>query len=226
MTWSPLWEDVFQAKEWGRYPPLALVRFIAQNYYNVPDRSQTRVLELGCGPGANIWYMAREGLTVSGIDGSPSAIEIAEKRLTEEGGLSADLIVGDINHIDTLYEAESFDAVVDVNCLQCSTQAAIVEIVSKSWALLKPGGKMFSVMMGSGSWGEGLGTEIAPGTYTDIKEGPCSDSEVNHFATEEDIQEAFGLFSDIHTEWIKRSYVGGDKEFKLWLIESSKGGAE
>ena len=55
------WENIFLQKEWGKYPSIALVRFIASNYYDAQDRNEIKILEIGCGTGANLWYLAREG---------------------------------------------------------------------------------------------------------------------------------------------------------------------
>src|SRR5271156_1950170 len=91
-TWDPIWEDIFCSKSWGRYPPEHIIRFIARTFSGVRDRSTIRLLEIGCGPGANIWFMAREGFSVCGIDGSATAIDRAKQRLASEG-LMADLRV-------------------------------------------------------------------------------------------------------------------------------------
>ena len=80
-TWDPGWEQIFSSREWGKYPPEHVIRFIARSFYGVPDRKEVRLLEPGCGPGANIWFMAREGFTVSGIDGSATSIKQADERL-------------------------------------------------------------------------------------------------------------------------------------------------
>ena len=79
------WENIFASRGWGAYPPEELVRFIARNFRTVPDRSQVHVLEIGCGPGPNIWFLAREGYAAAGIDGSPTAIR---QRVRGEEALS------------------------------------------------------------------------------------------------------------------------------------------
>src|SRR5271169_5666380 len=118
MSWDPVWEKVFQEREWGKYPAESLIRFIARNYYR-KDRKNIRLLELGCGPGANIWYMAREGFDVYGIDGSETAIDKVKKRLESEG-LKASLITGDITSLP--FDDNFFDGIIDVECLYCNNR--------------------------------------------------------------------------------------------------------
>lgn len=63
-----IWDMVFSNQEWGKYPSEDLIRFIARNFYKVENRKNVKILELGCGPGANIWYLAREGFSFCGVD--------------------------------------------------------------------------------------------------------------------------------------------------------------
>lgn len=114
MAWDNTWEEVFSNNEWGKYPAESLIRFIARNFYKVNKRESIKILEVGCGPGANLWYMNREGFTVYGIDGSETAIKKAEKRLKEDiwdGKGNYSLQVGDI--ISLPFEDNFFDAVID-----------------------------------------------------------------------------------------------------------------
>ena len=64
MSWDPTWEDIFRNRQWGRYPPEELVRFTARRYFQALDRKAVSMLEIGCGAGANIWFLAREGFDV------------------------------------------------------------------------------------------------------------------------------------------------------------------
>jgi len=103
-SWDPVWEQIFASQSWGKYPPEALIRFIARNYYKAPDRKRISILEVGCGPGACVWYMAREGFSVTGIDGSPSALRQANDLLKKDQ-LSAELLAGDVLHLPHLVGA-------------------------------------------------------------------------------------------------------------------------
>ena len=63
--WYPVWK-VFVGQTWGKYPGEDLIRFIARNFYSRQIRRDTRILEVGCGPGANLWFLAREGFSFAG----------------------------------------------------------------------------------------------------------------------------------------------------------------
>lgn len=75
-----IWEQIHSQRAWGRYPNEELVKFIGKNFFRIPkeERQNIKILELGCGQGANLWFLAKEGFDVYGIDISPSAIKKQE----------------------------------------------------------------------------------------------------------------------------------------------------
>ena len=69
------------------YPNEELLRFLGRHFFNsVPkdERKTIRVLELGCGSGANLWMISKEGFDTYGIDISNSAISLASKMLAHQ----------------------------------------------------------------------------------------------------------------------------------------------
>ena len=116
------WDDKFSSREWGRYPPEDLVRFVGRNF-KVADRSEITVLEVGCGPGANVWFLHREGYRVAGIDGSPAAIDKARIRIEAENEqlnrLNPDLRVGNFSSLP--WAEQSFDLVIDIFSIYANT---------------------------------------------------------------------------------------------------------
>jgi hypothetical protein len=100
--------------------------------------------------------------------------------------------------------------------------AAVDTILNEMLAVLKPQGKVFSLLLASGSYGDGLGTEIEPGTYTDIREGPLHGMGVNHFFTLEEVQQMFARFSDVQIEYSVRSMENQQHLFKLWVVRGTK----
>ncbi len=227
MTWDPTWETIFRARDWGRYPPEELVRFIMRHYGQAPDRSKVRILEVGCGTGANLWFLVREGFDAYGIDGSETAIKKARDRLWEddlhlEMRIGAQLRVGDASRLTEYASPGSCDAVVDGCCLQHNRRADIQAIVDQMHAVLKPGGRVCSMMVQAGSWGDGTGTRVEPGTYTDIPEGPAAGVGLTRFSTYREVVEHFSEFGDLSIEYSGRTMHGMTRYWAHWVEEGVK----
>ena len=126
-----IWEDIFQNNEWGKYPSLAVVRFVARNFYKVPNRKDIRILELGCGTGANLWYCAREGFSVIGLDVSKTAIHRMIDRFEKENlsEFLMDTKVGDYYNLLNEIKDNSIDAIIDVGSLCCNSFLDTKEII-------------------------------------------------------------------------------------------------
>ena len=83
MDYNEHWDEKFKSRPWGKYPPEDLVSFIFRKFIN-KGISNISILEVGCGTGANLWFLQREGLKVAGIDSSQEGIRLAKKRLRNE----------------------------------------------------------------------------------------------------------------------------------------------
>src|SRR3989344_8080282 len=66
-----------------RYPNEALVQFLAAHFFDLSKaaRKRIKILELGCGSGANLWMLAREGFDTYGVDAAPTALSLCKKML-------------------------------------------------------------------------------------------------------------------------------------------------
>jgi SAM-dependent methyltransferase len=73
-----------------------------------------RALDLGCGTGTNVLYLAQHGWTVVGVDFSPVAIEQARKKARNLSG--AAFVQGDVSQVSRLGIDGPFDLVLDVLC--------------------------------------------------------------------------------------------------------------
>jgi len=97
------------------------------------------LLEVACGTGNNLWFAAREGFEVAGIDGSPSAIGYARRRFQEDR-LAGDLRVGEVTQLP--WEDERFDLVVDRAGLTYSSLSAVKHALGEVHRVLRPGGRL------------------------------------------------------------------------------------
>jgi len=217
--WDPIWEEIFSTRTWGKYPPEDLVRFIARNYYGAQDRSLIRVLDLGCGPGACSWYLAREGFSTYGIDGSPTAIDQVRKRLAQEQ-LHGEFHVGDLVRLP--WPDDSFDAAIDIESVTSNTFHVSRQIVAEVWRVLKPNGLLFSISFKAGSWGDGTGRRIEEHTREGITEGPCAGMGVIRFSPEEEIRELHSEFQDLSLEYDIRSVDQMTHIVAQWVITCRK----
>ena len=191
------WDEKFRSRAWGRYPPEDLVRFMGRNWRDA-DKAAVKVLETGCGPGANLWFMHREGFAVHGIDVSPAAIGIAQDRIARENeGVPApepDLRVGNFSSLP--WPDTHFDVAIDIFALYANTTDVIRATLAEIARVLKPGEVFYSKLWGTGCTGYGQGRQLEPGTYDDIPEGPCKGMGVSHFFTREEIAPLFGTWFD------------------------------
>lgn len=181
-----IWERIHSTREWGAYPSEHVVRFVARNYYSVENRNKIKILDFGCGQGANTWYLTREGFDVYAFDGSKSAVEKAEIRLKKEN-LRAVFDVYDGTEIG--YQDNMFDAVIDNACIYSNKIDDIKTMYKNVYRVLKQGGKFFSICFGENQSGYKTGKEIEPHTYTDIKEGGLRNAGVQHIFTKKEICE-------------------------------------
>lgn len=218
-SWDPVWEEVFRSQEWGKYPPECLIRFIAGNFYEM-DRPGTRLLEVGCGPGANVWYMSREGFDVYGIDGSPAAIGIAQQRLAAEN-LKADLKVGDV--VQMPYPTEFFDAVIDVECLYTNSLQKSACILGEIKRVLKPGGMFFSKTFTDKMYVGEHFTRIRDLEFKSITDGPLRGKGLCRLSTKTSICELYGRFLVVLSlDNTEETVNNGEMLISEWIVVCRK----
>jgi ubiquinone/menaquinone biosynthesis C-methylase UbiE len=220
MSWDPVWEEVFRQQAWGKYPGEDLIRFIARNFYNVESRQDVKILEVGCGPGANLWYMAKEGFTIYGVDGSETAIKQAKLRLDSEcPGWTGELIVGDISNLP--FPDEMFDAVIDSEALSCNLFDNSALIYTEMARVTKQNGKFFSRTFAKGSWGDETGEKVGYNTFL-VSEGPLLGKGHARFTHYDDIQKLIQHFTLLEIQLLSREYLKENKKVKEWVIVGEK----
>ncbi len=91
-----------------------------------------RALDLGCGTGTNVLYLAQHGWEVIGVDFSPVAIQRARKKVKKTPG--ATLVEGDVSQLSNLGIEGPFDFVLDIGCfhgLPATRRQAYVQEVAR-----------------------------------------------------------------------------------------------
>jgi len=220
MVWDVVWEKIFQQEEWGKYPSEDLIRFIARNFYQVPDRQNIKILEIGCGPGANLWFMAREGFSVYGIEGSKTAVLRAQQRLDRElPNWLGEVKVGDL--ISLPYPENTFDAVIDHAAVCCNLFEDSKVIYAEAYRVLKTSGKLFSRTMARGCYGDGTGSQVGHNAWI-ATEGPLLNKGLVRFTDKHEIPELMNKFAIDEINLLTRTMGRLDQAMKEWLIVATK----
>ena len=73
------------------------------------------VLDLGCGTGRHVVYMAQKGLHVTGLDNAPTALKLTREWLQEEGNV-AGLVLSDMR-TSLPFRDQVFDAVLSTQVI-------------------------------------------------------------------------------------------------------------
>jgi ubiquinone/menaquinone biosynthesis C-methylase UbiE len=198
------------------YPNEALIQFIASKFFRLSQvrRRDIRVLEVGCGTGANLWMMAKEGLQVHGLDSSATALELARVHLEDKWRVTAELRQGSFTELP--YPDEYFDAIVDVVSLQHLALKGDQLALSEIARVLRPGGEFFSYRLSDRSVmfsGSVAATRIDSATLRNIDDPsmPLANNGPTGFwssALANMMYAASGL-EVLTTERIGRSYANG-----------------
>ena len=106
------------------------------------DRKDLAVLEIGCGSGANLWMLAREGFSVHGVDLSLPALQLSREMLAGWQAGAAHLAQADMSNLP--YAPGAFDLVIDVFSSYCLTEAGFARCLADVVRVLKRGGRFFS----------------------------------------------------------------------------------
>lgn len=219
MQLGELWDNIFSNQTWGKYPAEVLIRFVAKNFYK-QDRQKIKILEVGCGPGPNLWYLAREGFQAYGIDISSTAIERAQQRLTAEG-FNADLKVGDIKSLP--YPDGTFAAVIDNECLYCNTVADTNVILKEVARVLKKGGLFFSRTFSDQVHLGSKFKQVSKFEYDEVLEGPFVGKGFARVIDRAAIHELYGKYFELVTVDLLEYTVGnGAQKVSEWVIIAKK----
>ncbi len=108
------------------------------------QRGVKKVLDLGCGAGRHVVYLAGHGIEMSGLDSSDEAIKMNREAL-EKMNLNAELVVASM-YKKLPYPDKSFDAIVCTKALNHNTIDKIHGAIKEMERVLRPGGVIFIVV--------------------------------------------------------------------------------
>jgi len=132
------WDEIY--KRYGKFlvnPQESMERIVEI----FKEHNVKKVLDLGCGSGRHLIYLAERGSEVYGIDLAETGIKIAKDWLDEKD-LQADLKIGSV-YKKLPYEDDFFDAVVSIRVLHHARIEDIRKAIEEIQRVLKPRGLIF-----------------------------------------------------------------------------------
>jgi ubiquinone/menaquinone biosynthesis C-methylase UbiE len=218
-SWDPEWENIHSKEQLGRYPSEHLIRVMAHHFYGVPNRKDIKILEVGSGQGAQIWYLSREGFSTYGVEGSKTAIESCQKRLKAEN-LKADIQKGDIINLD--YPENFFDCVIDMECLTTNSFQNTQHIIKEIHRVLKKDGIFFSQTFSTNTYIGDDFQEIEKNTYKNIGNGNLARKRLIRFTGEDQIKELYSGFSKMDYEVAAVTQQNLNEKYEEFLVLCTK----
>ena len=225
MAWNPIWERVISSQPWGKYPGEDLIRFVARNFYAAPDRAAVRVLEVGSGTGANLWFLAREGFAAFGVEGSPTAARQSLDRLGAEcagwdqAPRHGAIVVGDITRLP--WPEAHFDAVIDSEAVYCNSYDESRAIYREMHRVTRPGGRIFVRTFATGTWGDGVGEQIDRRRFV-ADAGPLAGKGPSRFTSFEELPALLEPWSLSEVNLATRTLDAQRQTIREWIVEGVK----
>lgn len=220
MVFSDEWEGVYQrGAQNSVWPWSDLVSFVMR--YAPSTGQSVKVLELGCGAGANIPFFESLDVQYFGIEGSPSVVE----RLRERFPSMLDrIVVGDFT-LGIPFDA-AFDLVVDRSSITHNTTADIVRCLDSVYRCLRSGGIFIGIDWFSTSHSAYLKeVEIVDSfTRSGYRDGPFADVGRVHFSDEEHLVDLFRRFEPVALEQktIRHCIPRDEETFAAWNLAVRK----
>ena len=220
MSFSTEWERRYQENShMSIWPWSDVVSYVMRHAR--PAGGNVRVLELGCGAGANIPFFLSCGVDYWAIDGSATIVERLRERFPQ---LKDNIVAGDFTQ--QLPFGGQFDLVIDRASLTCNDTAAIMRCLAAVHEKLKVGGKFIGIDWYSTAYSEyqkGVQAQDAF-TRTGYQHGPFADTGHVHFSDKPHMLELFKEFEMLVLEHktIHRELPDDAWNFASWNLVAGK----
>lgn len=114
------------------------------------SKPNMQLLEINCGTGADAFWMAQKGHTVTATDASPAMIEKAQRKAVLTPAPNQPVFqTCAFDQLLTSFPGRQFDGIVsNFAGLNCVAPAAMTGLANQFYQLLKPGGYFAAVLFG------------------------------------------------------------------------------
>ncbi|EDS76685.1 putative methyltransferase type 11 [Clostridium botulinum C str. Eklund] len=203
------WEKLHEQSRFRpKYPSEEIVQFIFRNFKR---DGKEKVLDLGCGAGRHVYFMANEGIDVYGCDISREGINYTQE-LLKRNNLSASLNVASIDKLP--YEDNFFDGLISCGVLYYCKIEQIKKAILEIHRVLKEGSKGLIIVRNTNDYRFKNGEEIEKNTFM-INEDDftkCAFNEngmIMHFFQRDELVDLFSKFTEVSIDEITHTHSNG-----------------
>lgn len=213
-----IWDKIYGRNEQiSVWPWSDLVSIVMR--YAKPETQDFKVLELGCGAGANIPFFLSLGVEYSAIEASEVIVSRLHKKFPN---LEEKIIAGDFTKE---LPSGQFDLIVDRGSLTNNRTEAIKFCLQRCYDQLKPDGKFVGI-----DWYSTKSSSYFQGQVEDdwtrinFPRGPFVDAFRVHFSDKEHLLELFAKFEVQHLELRTTEYEFNDDHpvIASWNLVAAK----
>ena len=199
-----------------KYPTEHVVRFVFTQFpRNLKERSNLKILDLGCGAGRHTIFLAREGFQTYATDVSEEGLKVVEKRLRDEklqGTLKK------ANMEEQPFSDNFFDGIISFGVFYYNDLECYRIAVSEMYRILKKGGKALVFTRTTDDYRYGKGDKIDKNTFVLDIEDTNEIGMVMHFLDRAEINDIFGNFNKIILEKTEATFSNLEKKNSDWII--------
>ncbi len=208
-----IWDKIYQNYKKGgeAYATLddglipKFLEFIKTNDFKVK-----KVLDIGCGNGKYLVFLKNLGFKTTGIDSSPTAVEMTKSSLSDNSDIQC------LNMYEYTPPVAQYDLIISIAAIHHGLKKQVRDLIKRIYASLLLGGRFFITLPdngGSAHWTMMVNhEEIEPGTRVPAS-GPEKGLPHSSFTVEE-IKEMFSEFKNVNTQLLSdrgRWIVTGEK---------------
>ncbi|MBU0496501.1 MAG: class I SAM-dependent methyltransferase [Candidatus Thermoplasmatota archaeon] len=223
-------EDYFKKMGFAsqrRYPNESIIRFLATHFFhlNAEQRKRVKILEVGCGSGANLWMVGKEGFSAYGIDIASTGLELC-REMMKKWGVNADVRLGNMKKID--FDDNYFDLIFDIVSMQHMDLEDHLKSYVEIFRCLKKDGLFFQWHLGdrSISFVESGGNLVDKLTVDNIYNDsvPLSNNGLVCFLSPAEARNLLSIagFSNIDVESSTRTYINMTQTIEYLEISAKK----
>jgi ubiquinone/menaquinone biosynthesis C-methylase UbiE len=206
------WDRILREEWYSREEPDEIVVDFARLFKNKNEKF--RVLDLACGAGRHLVYIAKQTPEAHGSDISETGLCMARERLKRQG-LEAFLVKCNMKILP--YKDSSFDAVLCIQAVYHQKLEGIQDTVSEIGRILRKKGLLLITFLSKRTYSYGKGVEVGESTF--VEEEGVEKGVLHCFVGKEDIERLLKDFEITNLELSEKEVKG--KLRSRWIITAT-----